>query len=69
MCLDRKRDLRALNNICYLVLIVKERKPGAHARITYKERSLIFRIYILIIVSCILFVFFISKGYYSSLNN
>ena len=41
----------------------------------YKERSLIFSIYILIIVSCILFVvidrvlLFISNAYYSILNN
>ena len=34
----------------------RERKRRAYARSTYKERSLIFSIYILIIVSRILFV-------------
>ena len=55
------------------MLFVRERR--AHARITYKERSLIFSIYILIFVSRILFVvvdriyLFISKGCYAGLNN
>ena len=51
------------------------RANKTHARSTYKERSLIFSIYILIFVSRILFVvvdriyLFISRGYYSGLNN
>ena len=78
VCVCSRTVLVLFKNVCniryLLVLIVRERKHRAHARSTYKERSLICRIYILIIVSRILFVvvdwiyLFISKDFYSGLN-